>query len=265
MPPHYDSLIARSSPTAPTAPPPSTGMHRRARGARGARACPTTIPMHLAILRSRDVPRGPLRHPHHPRLAAAPPSSLSRLPRHPAHGSRPAPAHRQPARAGSSTTRAYSDHRETLAAPRGSPARAPRRGRSAGWGDKYIERVHDKGKLTARERVARLIDPGSPVYEVGTFVNHGDRVPRRAALARRRRGHRVRPGRGPLVHGHRQRQHRRVGRVVAAHAREDRAGPDHGAAAAPADHLPGRLQRPVPARAVALASRAPPGPATSSR
>jgi len=23
----------------------------------------------------------------------------------------------------------------------------------AGWGEKYVERVHDKGKLTARERV----------------------------------------------------------------------------------------------------------------
>ena len=42
-----------------------------------------------------------------------------------------------------------------------------------GWGQKYIDRVHKKGKLTARERIARLIDPGSPIYEVGTFVNHG--------------------------------------------------------------------------------------------
>ena len=43
----------------------------------------------------------------------------------------------------------------------------------AGWGDKYVERVHAKGKLTARERVDALKDPGSPVYEVGTFVNYG--------------------------------------------------------------------------------------------
>ncbi len=43
----------------------------------------------------------------------------------------------------------------------------------AGWGEKYVERVHAKGKLTARERVERLRDPGSPVREVGTFVNHG--------------------------------------------------------------------------------------------
>jgi acetyl-CoA carboxylase carboxyltransferase component len=44
----------------------------------------------------------------------------------------------------------------------------------AGWGDKYIERVHRKGKLTARERVDRLKDPGSRLFEVGTFVNHGE-------------------------------------------------------------------------------------------
>jgi acetyl-CoA carboxylase carboxyltransferase component len=43
----------------------------------------------------------------------------------------------------------------------------------AGWGEKYKARVHEKGKLTARERLAKLIDPGTRPYEVGTFVNHG--------------------------------------------------------------------------------------------
>lgn len=42
-----------------------------------------------------------------------------------------------------------------------------------GWGDKYVARVHDKGKLTTRERIDRLRDPGSRLYEVGTFVNYG--------------------------------------------------------------------------------------------
>jgi acetyl-CoA carboxylase carboxyltransferase component len=46
-----------------------------------------------------------------------------------------------------------------------------------GWGDKYVERVHAKGKLTARERIARLMDPGTRVFEVGTFVNHGEVFP----------------------------------------------------------------------------------------
>ena len=44
---------------------------------------------------------------------------------------------------------------------------------AAGWGEKYQKRVHDKNKLTARERVELLKDEGSRVFEVGTFVNHG--------------------------------------------------------------------------------------------
>jgi acetyl-CoA carboxylase carboxyltransferase component len=43
----------------------------------------------------------------------------------------------------------------------------------AGWGDKYVERVHQKDKLTTRERLERLKDPGSDIFEVGTFVNYG--------------------------------------------------------------------------------------------
>jgi 3-methylcrotonyl-CoA carboxylase beta subunit len=43
----------------------------------------------------------------------------------------------------------------------------------AGWGEEYVARVHHKGKLTARERLARLADPGSDLFEVGTFVNYG--------------------------------------------------------------------------------------------
>ena len=42
----------------------------------------------------------------------------------------------------------------------------------AGWGEKYQERVHQKGKLTARERIALLKDADSEIREVGTFVNH---------------------------------------------------------------------------------------------
>jgi acetyl-CoA carboxylase carboxyltransferase component len=42
-----------------------------------------------------------------------------------------------------------------------------------GWGETYAERVHKKGKMTTRERIERLIDPGTRIFEVGTFVNHG--------------------------------------------------------------------------------------------
>jgi len=42
-----------------------------------------------------------------------------------------------------------------------------------GWGDKYIERVHQKGKMTTFERIEMLKDEGTEVFPIGTFVNHG--------------------------------------------------------------------------------------------
>jgi len=47
----------------------------------------------------------------------------------------------------------------------------------AGWGASYVERVHKKGKLTARERLARVMDPGTRAFETGTFVNYGETFP----------------------------------------------------------------------------------------
>jgi 3-methylcrotonyl-CoA carboxylase beta subunit len=41
----------------------------------------------------------------------------------------------------------------------------------AGWGEKYVERVHAKGKMTAWERVEALKDEGAAVFPLGTFVN----------------------------------------------------------------------------------------------
>ena len=46
-----------------------------------------------------------------------------------------------------------------------------------GGGQRRIDAQHAKGKLTARERVAQLIDPGTTPREVGTFVNHGEVFP----------------------------------------------------------------------------------------
>ncbi len=43
----------------------------------------------------------------------------------------------------------------------------------AGWGAKYVQRVHAKGKLTTWERLEALIDPDSEVFEVNTLVNWG--------------------------------------------------------------------------------------------
>jgi 3-methylcrotonyl-CoA carboxylase beta subunit len=44
---------------------------------------------------------------------------------------------------------------------------------ATGWGEKYQQRVHAKGKLTARERIELLKDEASDIFEVGTFVNYG--------------------------------------------------------------------------------------------
>jgi len=60
--------------------------------------------------------------------------------------------------------RAAGAERETLLAERRATVHA-------GWGDEYAARVHKKQKLTARERIDRLRDEGSEIFEVGTFVN----------------------------------------------------------------------------------------------
>jgi len=42
-----------------------------------------------------------------------------------------------------------------------------------GGGAKAIERQHEKGRLTARERIALLLDPGSELFELHSFAAHG--------------------------------------------------------------------------------------------
>ena len=39
-----------------------------------------------------------------------------------------------------------------------------------GGGAKAIESQHKKGRLTARERIAKLIDPGSQFFELGIYA-----------------------------------------------------------------------------------------------
>ena len=43
-----------------------------------------------------------------------------------------------------------------------------------GWGEKYHDRVRQKGKLTAWERVARLADDVDKIRPINTFVNWGE-------------------------------------------------------------------------------------------
>src|SRR5947209_15903173 len=42
-----------------------------------------------------------------------------------------------------------------------------------GGGKKAIQRQHDKGRLTARERIARLIDRDTELFEIGLWAAHG--------------------------------------------------------------------------------------------
>ena len=68
--------------------------------------------------------------------------------------------------------RTFREYRDTLATR--EQVLGERRAKvHAGWGPKYLARLHERGKLSARERLAKLIDPGSSVFEVGTFVNWG--------------------------------------------------------------------------------------------
>jgi acetyl-CoA carboxylase carboxyltransferase component len=42
-----------------------------------------------------------------------------------------------------------------------------------GGGQKRIDKEHEKGKMTARERIAFLLDKGAPQQEIGAFVGEG--------------------------------------------------------------------------------------------
>src|SRR5690348_15847075 len=42
-----------------------------------------------------------------------------------------------------------------------------------GGGRAAAERQHGKGRLTARERVERLLDPGTPFFEIGVWAGWG--------------------------------------------------------------------------------------------
>ena len=51
--------------------------------------------------------------------------------------------------------------------------RADERRLEQGGGAKAIEKQHEKGRLTARERIAQLIDPGTTFFELAIFAAHG--------------------------------------------------------------------------------------------
>jgi len=44
-----------------------------------------------------------------------------------------------------------------------------------GGGKKRIEKEHEKGKMTASERIEYLLDKGTPQIEIGAFSTNRDR------------------------------------------------------------------------------------------
>ena len=68
--------------------------------------------------------------------------------------------------------RSFEDNRARVL-ERETVLHARRREVELGWGEKYVARVHEKARLTTRERIERLKDPGTELFEVGAFVNHG--------------------------------------------------------------------------------------------
>ncbi|MFT3953069.1 MAG: hypothetical protein QM722_01135 [Piscinibacter sp.] len=69
-----------------------------------------------------------------------------------------------------------------------------------GGNERARERHVSRGKLLPRDRVMRLIDPGSPFLELSPLAAYGMYD---EATPRRRAHHRHRPRRGPRVHDRR--------------------------------------------------------------
>ena len=72
-----------------------------------------------------------------------------------------------------------------------------------GGGESARRRHLGRGKLLVRDRVDRLLDPGSPFLELSPLAAHGMYD---GAVPERRHRHRDRPGRGPRVRDRRERR-----------------------------------------------------------
>ena len=117
-------------------------------------------------------------------------------------------------------------------------------GRGAGGDERSIERHRERGKLPVRERIDRLLDPGSAFLELQPARR--DR-PVRRRCARGRDRHRHRPGRGHDLRDRRQRRDGQGRHLLPDDRQEAPAGPGDRAREPAAVHLPGRLGRRVPA------------------
>ena len=124
--------------------------------------------------------------------------------------------------------------------------RATREAASAGGGAKALERHQAQGKLFVRDRLTRLLDPGSPFLELSPL----------AALRRlRRRGPRRGTGHGRRARlgtrgaDRRQRRDREGRHLLPVDGEETSARPGSGDGQSPALRLPGGLGRRIPADA----------------
>jgi len=133
--------------------------------------------------------------------------------------------------------------------------------------ESYEARVREKGKLPTWERIEKLKDPGSPVLPIGTLVNHGDVRRGREDLSGRRGRDRVRARPRPLRRGDRERQHRGVGVVVAAHPEKIQRAQEVALRLRFAGRLPGGLVGSLPAGAsrTSPVARAPGGSSGPTR
>ena len=111
-----------------------------------------------------------------------------------------------------------------------------------GGGDKAIERHRSRGKLPARERVDRLLDPGSAFLELEPSRLGAVRGPGTFC----RNGHGDRRRRGAGMRDRCERRHRQGWHVLSADGQEALARAGGRRAEPPPVHLPRRLGRCVP-------------------
>ena len=138
--------------------------------------------------------------------------------------------------------RANAEHMARLVAE----LRAARQVAAQGGSDEARARHTARGKLLVRERVERLLDPGTPFLELSPLAAHGcydDDAPGR------RHGDRHRHDRGPAGDGRRQRRDGEGRHLLPAHGEEASPRPGDRAREPAALRLPGRLRRRVPAAA----------------
>ena len=115
-----------------------------------------------------------------------------------------------------------------------------------GGSDEAREKHTSRGKMLVRDRVDRLLDPGSPFLELSplaAYDMYGGGVPSR------RRRHRHRSGQRPRVRGRRQRRDGQGRHLLPAHGQEAPARADGRRREPAAVHLPRRLRWRVPADA----------------